>query len=203
MLSKAVAPERRSYKKQRHELCGVVPIAEATEGRYRWRLRLGSIVAMSTIRRAAQPGHAALRGGRASHQCHVYHVTTSTKGRAPVFNNFDAASVAARCFGNQILLGDAILMAWVLMPDHVHWLLQLGDRDPLAAVINRLKAASARSVNIELGRAGALWSRAYHDHALRSDEGVRAVARYIIANPIRAGLARRVGDYPFWNAIWL
>lgn len=30
-----------------------------------------------------------------------------------------------------------------------------------------------------------------------------AVARYIIANPIRAKLVRRVGDYPYWNAAWL
>jgi hypothetical protein len=38
---------------------------------------------------------------------------------------------------------------------------------------------------------------------VRSDEDVQAIARYIVANPIRAGLVKRVGDYPFWNAIWL
>jgi len=37
----------------------------------------------------------------------------------------------------------------------------------------------------------------------RCDEGLRAVARYVIANPVRAGLAERVGDYPFWDAVWL
>ncbi len=94
-------------------------------------------------------------------------------------------------------------MAWVLMPDHAHWLLQLGERESLASVVNRLKAGSARAANTVLGRGGSLWSRAYHDHAVRSDEDVRAVARYIIANPIRAGLVQHVGDYPFWNAIWL
>jgi hypothetical protein len=29
------------------------------------------------------------------------------------------------------------------------------------------------------------------------------VARYIVANPLRAGLVSRVGHYPFWNAVWL
>ncbi|MBB5859537.1 hypothetical protein GGR69_001194 [Xanthomonas arboricola] len=29
------------------------------------------------------------------------------------------------------------------------------------------------------------------------------MARYLIANPLRAGLVARVGDYPFWDAIWL
>ena len=45
--------------------------------------------------------------------------------------------------------------------------------------------------------------RAFHDHALRANEDLRQAARYVIANPIRAGLVRRVGDYPFWNAIWV
>ena len=29
------------------------------------------------------------------------------------------------------------------------------------------------------------------------------VARYIVANPLRAGLVTKIGDYPFWNAVWL
>ncbi|HEV8692754.1 MAG TPA: transposase [Lysobacter sp.] len=94
-------------------------------------------------------------------------------------------------------------MCWVLMPDHVHWLLQLGSRDALATVVSRLKAASARSVNSGLGRRGALWGPAFHDHALRSDEDVLRVARYIVANPIGAGMVRSVREYPFWNAVWL
>ncbi|WP_155312116.1 transposase [Desulfosarcina ovata] len=52
------------------------------------------------------------------------------------------------------------------------------------------------------GRNGALWARAYHDHALRSDEDLKTVARYIIGNPVRAGLVERVGDYSFWDAVW-
>jgi hypothetical protein len=48
-----------------------------------------------------------------------------------------------------------------------------------------------------------VWERAYHDHALRREEDVVGLARYIVANPIRAGLATRVCDYPFWNAVWL
>ena len=95
------------------------------------------------------------------------------------------------------------MLAWVLMPDHAHWLVQLHGHDALATVVNRLKSASARAVNQALGRRGALWSRAFHDHALRSDETIEVVARYIIANPIRAGLVSRVGDYPFWNTTFL
>jgi putative transposase len=150
-----------------------------------------------------KPGQTALRRGRVSLMGQIYNITTVTFGRTAFFLDFAAGCAAVRCFENDRLLGDARMLAWVLMPDHAHWLIQLGEHDGLATVVNRIKSASAREANRALGRAGALWQRAYHDHALRSDEDVVAVARYIVANPIRAGLVRRVGDYPLWNAVWL
>ena len=95
------------------------------------------------------------------------------------------------------------MLAWVLMPDHAHWLIQLGANDALKDSIARLKSASARSVNYVLGRKGTLWARAYYDHALRPDEDLKTVARYIIGNPVRDGLVAQIGDYPFWDAVWV
>ena len=150
-----------------------------------------------------KPGHRALRRGRVSLPGQIYNITTATVSRAPIFTYFPAACAAARCFEDNRLLVDARMLAWVLMPDHVHWLIQIGDVVDLAAAIIRLKSASARQANRILVRTGALWQRAYHDHALRTDEDVMMIARYIVANPVRAGLVRRAGDYPFWNAVWL
>ncbi len=95
------------------------------------------------------------------------------------------------------------MLAWVLMPDHVHWLLQLGTENALDGVVRRLKAASARAANRAVGRSGALWAPAYFERALRAEDDVAGVARYIVANPLRAGLVRSVRDYPFWDAAWL
>ena len=148
-------------------------------------------------------GHRALRRGRASLPNHVYHLTAVTVGRAPVFADHDAAHAACRCFHDPTMLPDARMLAWVLMPDHAHWLLQLGEREPLHRVVSRLKTVSAERVNERRGRHGHVWSRAYHDRALRSDEDVATVARYIVANPLRAGLVEHIGQYPYWNAIWL
>lgn len=150
-----------------------------------------------------KPGNQVLRRGRVSLPNQVYLITTATRHRQGFFEDFAAACVAARCFSDADILGDASLLAWVLMPDHVHWLLQLGVADGLDLVVNRLKSASARKVNKVLHRAGALWQAAYHDRALRAEEDLREVARYLVANPIRAGLVKHAGDYPFWNAVWL
>ena len=91
------------------------------------------------------------------------------------------------------------MLAWVLMPDHVHWMVQLGSAKPLHKVVE----FSAADANVALDRRGSLWARGFHDRALRQDDDLRTVARYIIANPLRAGLARRVGDYPYWNTVYL
>ena len=73
----------------------------------------------------------------------------------------------------------------------------------LAFVMKSFKAKSAQQVNHYLQRSGALWQKAYYDHALRKEEDIRAVARYIVANPLRAGLVDKLGNYPLWDAIWL
>jgi len=149
------------------------------------------------------PGHAALRNGRASICNTTYLITTTTQNREPRFTHFPAACAVARCFEDAALLKSSRMLAWVLMADHAHWLLQLGAADRLGDVVGRLKSASSRHANQSLSRTGSLWAKAFHDHALREEQDLQAVARYLVANPLRAGLVKRVGDYPFWNAIWL
>ena len=148
-------------------------------------------------------GHAALRRSRYSSPQQIYHVTLVTKNRTPLFLDFDAACVAARCFQDATILDDSAMLAWVLMPDHAHCLLQLGEHDSLPALVTRLKCASARNANEVLRRKGAVWGRAYHEHAVREEAKVVPIARYLVRNPLRAGLVTRLGDYPFWNASWL
>lgn len=149
------------------------------------------------------PGHAALRNGRASICNTAYLITTTTQNREPLFTHFPAACAVARCFEDAALLRSSRMLAWVLMPDHAHWLLQLGDVERLGDVVGRLKSASSRHANQRLNRTGPLWAKAFHDHALRKEQDLQAAARYLVANPLRAGLVKRIGDYPFWNVVWV
>ena len=150
-----------------------------------------------------RPGHVALRRGRASLPGQVYLVTFATEARRRLFARFWAGAVASAALADARLWRDARLLAWVLMPDHWHGVVQLGERDPLDRVVQRLKANSARRVRREADVHSRVWARGYHDHALRQEEGVREAARYVVGNPVRAGLVERVGEYPFWDAVWL
>jgi putative transposase len=82
------------------------------------------------------------------------------------------------------------------MPDHLYWLMTLRD-GTLARVMRLLKGRSAHKIGREV------WQPNYYDHALRRGGGLRATARYIVANPLRAGLVERIEDYPWWDSIWL
>jgi len=136
-------------------------------------------------------------------QGQIYLVTTTTLRRNPLFSDWRLAAIASRALANRDLWRDARLLCWVLMPDHWHALIELGSGTRLDAVLNRIKAVSAREVNRAVGVAGAVWARAFHDRALSEQDDLVAAARDIVANPVRAGLARSVREYPFWDAVWL
>jgi len=150
-----------------------------------------------------KPGHQALRQGRASIPNQIYLVTSTTRNRKPLFTDWLSARIACPCFERAQLLKDATMLAWVLMLDHAHWLVQLGTQLELSELVLRVKSAAAREINQWRNVRDPVWDRGFHDRALRRDEDIQAAARYIAANPLRAGLVERVGDYPFWNAVWL
>jgi putative transposase len=158
---------------------------------------------MKNIGSDHSPGHAALRKGRVSLSGHVYLVTFATWNRRPLFADPGRAAVASRTMAEARSWKDAGLLAWVLMPDHWHGLIQLGSSGDLSGVVRKLKCNSARLVRSNSPDIGQVWARAFHDHALRSDESLVAAAEYLMMNPVRAGLANNVGGYPFWDAWWL
>ena len=80
---------------------------------------------MSSVRR----GHAALRSGRASVTGQVYLVTFTTRDRRDWFTDPAAASAMARALVDRRLWTSSRLLAWVLMPDHWHGLVELGAHD--------------------------------------------------------------------------
>ena len=137
----------------------------------------------------------ALRKGRVSLANQAYSVTMVTAHRENFFTNFHMGRIVVDHLRKA---GDSCLtIAFVVMPDHLHWLFMLGERYSLSHTINMLKSSSARRCGMPI------WQKGYHDHALRQEESIKDVARYIVANPLRAKLVSRLADYPYWNATWL
>ena len=148
------------------------------------------------------PGQNSLRRGRRSLPGHAYFISFTACDRQRLFASWDPAALMSRFLSEPSTWRGACLLAWVLMPDHFHGLLVL-ESGKLATCVGRAKGASAYRFNKSRGRAGPVWARAFHDRAIRGSGNVRDAARYLVGNPIRAGLVSRVGDYPFWDACWL
>lgn len=138
-----------------------------------------------------------LRKGRVSLPNHAYLVNIVTASRKPVFASFAAARLAVRCFHDEGVICHAQTLAFVVMPDHAHWLLQLEENGSLPEAVRLYKA------KVSLNLQQQIWQRGFHDRALRDEDDQRVIARYIIANPLRAGLVKSIGEYPHWDAVWL
>lgn len=137
-----------------------------------------------------------LRTGRVSQSGLVYHITTVTQDRTPCFASLENGRKVVQQLMALQAEGRAETLCYVLMPDHLHWLMVL-RKGRLSEVVHLLKGRSAHAIG------QAIWQTNYYDHAVRQDEDLRKMARYIVANPLRANLVNRIGEYPLWDAAWL
>jgi REP element-mobilizing transposase RayT len=82
------------------------------------------------------------------------------------------------------------------MPDHVHASVESeSDRADFQAFVKLFKQTTGFAYRKDTRRF--LWQPGYHERVLRSDEATDVVIRYILENPIRAGLSTAVGEYGF------
>jgi putative transposase len=88
------------------------------------------------------------------------------------------------------------LLAYCAMPDHLHLLVEgTMETSDLQRFVKRAKQGSGARYALKHG--GALWQEGYHDRVLRAEDDTRVIARYILANPVRAGLVEHPRDYAF------
>ncbi|WP_455885487.1 REP-associated tyrosine transposase [Pseudomonas spelaei] len=143
-----------------------------------------------------------LRRGRYSEIGRSYLITLVVHQRQRLFTDLYLGRLLVAEFRQVHELGLIDSLAWVIMPDHIHWLFELKQQS-LADVVRRTKSRSTLTINRHRRSTTRVWQPGYHDRAVRAEEDSRKMARYIIANPLRAGLVQRVGDYALWDAAWL
>jgi putative transposase len=125
-----------------------------------------------------------------------YFLTTCSAFRRPLFLN---AALASEVIGQ--LLHDAGLfefavLAYCAMPDHLHALLEAqSEQSDFQVFVKRFKQSTGFMYRQKAKEP--LWQHGYHERILRNDEASPAVVRYILENPIRAGLVKTIGEYPF------
>ena len=128
----------------------------------------------------------------------------------PIFCKWSAlgfviiVSQIAASFVEAILHGERVrrsydLLAWVVMPNHVHLILRPHERLP--EVVRWMKTATAARANRLIGRSGQpFWQREYFDRWIRTSKELASVIAYVEANPVNAGLALNPADWPWSSA---
>jgi REP element-mobilizing transposase RayT len=87
------------------------------------------------------------------------------------------------------------LLAWCVMPNHVHVVVRLFPGQELAKVVKAWKNFSAKAANQALGRKGQFWQREYYDRLIRNGDELERAIRYVVENPAKAGLKN-------WTWVW-
>jgi putative transposase len=109
------------------------------------------------------------------------------------------AQVVVATLERGITLGYFDMAAYAIMPNHIHLLL-LPKIAP-SRLLRSLKGASAREANLILGPSGeAFWQAESYDHWVRNEGEWLRIVRYILDNPVKAGMVRRAEDYRWSSA---
>jgi putative transposase len=92
------------------------------------------------------------------------------------------------------------LLAWVVMPNHVHMLIEIIEGHSLSGIMQSLKVRTARECNRLLGTSGRFWEPEYYDRMIRNERHLSNVILYIHSNPVVAGLVSEPQLWPFGSA---
>ena len=142
-----------------------------------------------------RPHSCDLRKGRFSQPGNYYFLTTCVDGRRPIFKDATRAQILLDAIRWMHVRDWFATDAAVVMPDHVHLVGELRERT-LASLMRVFKGYTANQISAA-GVRTPVWQAGFHDHGLRRDEDYRTRVRYVLQNPVRAGLVEKLEDYPF------
>ncbi|MFO1079252.1 MAG: transposase [Reyranellaceae bacterium] len=92
------------------------------------------------------------------------------------------------------------LLAWCVMPNHVHAVREPTERDGLGGIVASWNSFTARRANLQLGRRGPFWHKDYFDRYMRTEEHLARTIAYVEDNPVRAGLVETAGAWQWSSA---
>jgi putative transposase len=93
------------------------------------------------------------------------------------------------------------VLAYCFMPDHLHLLVEGGAGSDAQQFVKDFRQRTGYAYRRVSGEP--LWQKSYYDHVLRKEEDVREAARYVLGNPVRAGLVLAAKDHPYSGSfVW-
>ena len=125
-----------------------------------------------------------------------YSLTMCAYGRRPALASPPCFEVIRKQLLQSAAHHTFSVLAYCAMPDHLHLLVEAErDTSDLRVFVWDFKRRAGFAFKRTTGTP--LWQEGFYDRVLRNDESSRIVARYLLENPVRAGLARHPLEWPF------
>ena len=127
-------------------------------------------------------------------------VTTNTRERRGIFKAAGACELLVRTVYAVRAETAFHLLAFAIMPDHVHLIVVPSTSEGLGRVMQLIKGRFSRAYNTTAGRTGAVWQSRYHERTLRSEAALFRAIEYVHNNPVAARLASAPEKYRWSTA---
>jgi REP element-mobilizing transposase RayT len=92
------------------------------------------------------------------------------------------------------------LLAWCLMPNHVHVVIEVIQDHSLSDIVRSWKSFTAHQATARLSRTGSFWHADYFDRYMRNEEHLAQTIGYVEQNPVKAGLVATASDWAWSSA---
>jgi REP element-mobilizing transposase RayT len=127
-------------------------------------------------------------------------ITTNIESRRPVFNSSEAAKLLLRVISEVRHETRFQLLAFVIMPDHIHLVVAVPQGLTLGRVLRLIKGRFSNRYNRMRRSHGSVWQDRYHERALRSERELVAAIEYVHANPVQAGFTGQAESFSWSSA---
>jgi REP element-mobilizing transposase RayT len=128
----------------------------------------------------------------------VVHVTTRGVRRTPIFVDDADRRMFTTFLAQAVQRYRWSCLAYCLMSNHFHLLFGLSAAN-LANGMHRLNATYARRFNERYGHTGHVFEARYSSSEIETEEHLLEAVRYVVLNPVRAGVCSDPGDWP-WSS---
>lgn len=126
----------------------------------------------------------------------IYHVMIRGVNRQDIFSSRDDYEYFLNLLIRVKELSGFELYAYCLMSNHVHLLIR-EKREPLEHILRRLNTAYATFFNWKYDRVGHLFQNRFKSEPVKDDDYLLTVFRYILRNPLKAGLCETPEQYEY------
>ena len=131
---------------------------------------------------------------------YAYHVINRGNGRAAVFHKSQDYEAFLSLVEEAKLRHPVKIFAFCLMPNHFHFILEPSDETALSRFMQWLLTSHVRRYHKHYGSSGHIWQGRFKSFPIQRDEHLITVLRYVLQNPVRAGLCAAVREWK-WSSL--